>query len=139
VDAVIKDQYLAIMNKSLHVDFDCPALTLSCDEQKIRIIVDNLLSNAVKFSPSGGKIRIKAEKDGKLIHLDIIDSGPGIEPDDRDRIFDPFYQGKRTVPTAGTGLGLSIAREYAKAHGGSLELMEYEHGAWFRLTLSALT
>ncbi len=139
VDAVVKDHYLAIMNKSLHVDLDCPEIKLPCDEQKIRIIVDNLLSNAVKFSPAGGRIEIRAEKPGKEIHLDITDSGPGIEPQDRDRIFDAFYQGKRTVPTAGTGLGLSIAREYAKAHGGSLELMEHPHGAKFRLTLPSLS
>jgi len=126
------------MNKSLQIDLNCPSLPLECDEQKIRIAVDNLLSNAVKHSPNGGKIRILAQKTQNDIVMDIIDSGPGVAPDDRDRIFDPFYQGRKPShgPTSGTGLGLSIAREYVKAQGGTLALMDGEAGgAHFRIIL----
>ena len=137
LDAVLKDQYLAIMNKSIQVDLACPELTLACDEQKVRTIIDNLLSNAVKFSPIGGRISIRGERTGELVQLDVSDSGPGVDPSDRDKIFEAFYQGRRTSPSAGTGLGLSIAKEYARAHGGSLDLVEQEEGACFRLTLPA--
>ena len=137
LDAVLRDQHLAIINKSIEIDLACPSLMLECDEQEIRIVVDNLLSNAVKFSPAGGLIRIRGKKEGDQVHLDIIDSGPGIDPMDRDRIFDAFYQGRRTAqsPTRGTGLGLSIAAEYAQAHHGSIELLDQEEGTCFRLTL----
>ncbi|MHB1100787.1 MAG: sensor histidine kinase, partial [Burkholderiales bacterium] len=138
LDAVLQDQHLSIMNKSLQVELNCPNLPLECDEQKIRIAVDNLLSNAVKFSPNGGKIEILARKTEDAILMDIIDSGSGVDPDDRDRIFDAFYQGRKPAhgSTAGTGLGLSIAREYVKAQGGALELMDRKTGgAHFRITL----
>ena len=138
LDAVLQDQTLAIMNKSLQVDLSCPNLPLECDEQKIRIAVDNLLSNAIKFSPNGGSIRMLAQKTANNIVMDIIDSGPGVDPGDRDRIFDAFYQGRKPThgSTAGTGLGLSIAREYVKAQGGTLALMERTTGgAHFRITL----
>ncbi len=137
LDAVLQDQHLAIMNKSIEIDLACPNLALECDEQKIRVVIDNLLSNAVKFSPVGGLIKIRGELEGDHMHLDIIDSGPGIDPLDHDRIFDAFYQGRRTAqsPTRGTGLGLSIASEYAEAHKGSIELLDQEEGTCFRLTL----
>ena len=63
--------------------------------------------------------------------LDVIDEGPGIEPADRPRIFESFYQGK-TAPEGrikGSGLGLAIAREYALAHGGRIEVLDRADGA----------
>ena len=109
-----------------------------CDEQKTKVIVDNLLSNAVKFSPSGGSIRIWVSMGDGAVQLDILDSGLGVDEADRDRVFDPFYQGRRVLDShvRGTGLGLSIAREYALAHGGNIELVSGgDPGAHFRLTL----
>ena len=138
LDKVLQDQHLAIRNKGLQVDLACPDLTIECDEQKIRIIVDNILSNAVKFSPLNGRIKIRASQVNEHIQLDMIDAGPGVAPIDRDKIFDAFYQGLRTPQghIKGTGLGLSIAREYALEHGGIIELVEQAgSGAHFRLTL----
>ena len=72
--------------------------------------------------------------------LDVIDRGPGIDPGERERIFDSFYQGKPPVEgrVKGSGLGLAIAREYALAHGGRIEVRERadgKQGAHFRLWL----
>jgi two-component system sensor histidine kinase GlrK len=137
LDAVVRDQYLAMKNKSLEIDLSCPDLSIYCDEQKVRIIVDNLLSNAIKYSPDGGLIKIHAADNGNSVRLDVIDSGPGIDPMDRGKIFEAFYQGRKTHQghIKGTGLGLSIAREYALAHGGTIELAEHEAGTCFRVTL----
>ncbi len=137
VDDILQDHYLAIMSKSLQIDLACPEIFFECDEQKTRIIADNLLSNAVKFSPQGGKISIHAQRTGSSIVLEVADEGQGVDPIDRSRIFDAFYQGRKAPQSTGTGLGLSIAREYAKAQGGSLELLNSESGAHFRLTLPA--
>ncbi|MCX7184032.1 MAG: ATP-binding protein [Nitrosospira sp.] len=138
VDTVLQDQNLAIMNKGLRIDLICPELMLDCDEFKIRTIVDNLLSNAVKFSPPASCIKIRTGKVDQSIQLDITDAGAGIDETDWDKVFEPFYQGRR-VPDShvrGTGLGLSIAREYALAHDGNIELVQQaEAGAHFRLTL----
>jgi two-component system sensor histidine kinase GlrK len=76
--------------------------------------------------------------------LDVIDRGPGIEPRERERIFDSFYQGAAPVDgrVKGSGLGLAIAREYALAHGGRIEVRERadgERGAHFRLSLPLAT
>ena len=72
--------------------------------------------------------------------LDVVDGGPGIDPQERERIFDSFYQGQPPVDgrVKGSGLGLAIAREYALAHGGRIEIRERadgRHGAHFRLWL----
>ncbi|WP_223264555.1 HAMP domain-containing sensor histidine kinase [Sulfuriferula plumbiphila] len=138
VNAVLQDQNLAIMNKGLQVDLACPELMIECDQQKVSIIVDNLVSNAVKFSPSGGCIKIWANQVGELAWLDVTDAGPGVDETDWDKVFEPFYQGRRAPErhVQGTGLGLSIAREYARAHGGNIELVKQAGaGAHFRLTL----
>jgi two-component system sensor histidine kinase GlrK len=138
LEAVLRDQHLIIMSTGLKIELSCPELTIECDEQKIKVIVDNLLSNAVKFSPSGGCISIWASKDGDTVQLDILDAGSGVDEADREKVFDPFYQGRRVLDShvRGTGLGLSIAREYALAHGGNIELVHrVDAGAHFRLIL----
>lgn len=143
LERVVNDQRLAVAGKSLRIELECPAdLSLECDAQKVGIIVDNLLSNAVKYSPPSGIIRIRAERGDGVVRLDVVDRGAGIDPMDKGRIFDAFYQGRRAPQghTRGTGLGLAIAREYALAHGGTLDLVDDEPaggeaGARFRLTL----
>ncbi len=137
LDTVVHDQYLAMKNKSLHIELLCPDASIFCDKQKVGIIVDNLLSNAIKYSPEGGLIKIHAVNINNTVRLDVIDSGPGIDPMDRGKIFEAFYQGRKTHQghIKGTGLGLSIAREYALAHGGNIELVEHEAGTCFRVTL----
>ncbi len=139
LNVVLQDHNLAIMNKNLNIDLDCTELMIDCDEQKVKIIIDNLLSNAVKFSPLGGRIKIWTNKVDDSVQLDIMDTGSGIDKIDQDKVFEPFYQGRRRPEShvKGTGLGLSIAREYALAHGGNIDLMQQKigAGAHFRLTL----
>lgn len=139
LNAVLQDHNLAIINMNLKIDLTCPELMIDCDVQKIRTIIDNLVSNAVKFSPPGGHIKIWTNKVDDYIHLNIIDAGPGVDKIDQDKVFEPFYQGRRMPENHvnGTGLGLSIAREYALAHGGSIELIQQTNraGAHFHLTL----
>lgn len=137
LDIVLQDQNLSIMSKELSVEQDCSALLLTCDEEKTKIMLDNLVSNAIKFSPQGGCIRFGGMQTAQTIQLDVIDSGVGIHEIDREKIFDPFYQGQSApdTPIKGTGLGLSIALGYALAHGGNIESLRKSDGAHFRLTL----
>ncbi|MGH8684305.1 MAG: sensor histidine kinase, partial [Nitrosospira sp.] len=138
LDAVLQDQNLMIMSKGLRIELSCPELIIDCDEQKIKIIVDNLLSNAVKFSPPGGCISIRAGRVDETVQLDILDAGSGVDVTDREKVFEPFYQGRRVLDShvRGTGLGLSIAREYALAHGGNMELVSHAgSGAHFRVSI----
>jgi two-component system sensor histidine kinase GlrK len=120
-----------------------PARVLG-DADQVRTIVDNLVSNAIKYSPRSAPIVVSLGVDGGYAVLDVIDRGPGIEPRERERIFDSFYQGAAPVDgrVKGSGLGLAIAREYALAHGGRIEVRERadgERGAHFRLSLPLAT
>ena len=116
-----------------------PAIVVG-DASKIRAIVDNLLSNAIKYSPPSGVVAVEVAVRDDFAVLDVVDQGPGIDPVDRPRIFESFYQGK-TPPGGrikGSGLGLAIAQEYALAHGGRVELVDRAagtRGAHFRVWL----
>jgi two-component system, NtrC family, sensor histidine kinase GlrK len=92
----------------------------------------------VKFSPPFGEVAIAARVAGKEVLIDVADQGPGIAPQERDKVFDPFYQGsaKPRGPVKGTGLGLAIVREYVLAHRGRVQIVEEAPaGAHFRISL----
>ncbi|NIP82370.1 MAG: HAMP domain-containing protein [Gemmatimonadetes bacterium] len=82
----------------------------------------NLVDNAVKFTPSGGRVRLSLDGDADAVEIRVADTGPGLPPEDVDRIFERFYRADRSrthhAETSGTGLGLSIVRAIAKVHGG---------------------
>lgn len=100
---------------------DLPALVI--DPLRLGQAVGNLADNAIKFSPPGGRIRFSAESNPGEIQLSFQDSGPGILPEDQEKIFHPFYQGDSGRRNKqGMGLGLSIARDLVSAHGGRLDV-----------------
>jgi len=102
-------------------------------------VIDNLLSNAVKFTPKGGVITVRAKKTESDFVLEFADTGPGIPEDERSRIFEAFFQGKREQggPVGGTGIGLSVVLECIQAHQGSVELIRTGEfsGAHFRIRI----
>jgi len=102
----------------------------------LRTVVDNLLSNALKFTPRGGEVRVILRRGTDTAVLEVMDTGPGVPPEEGERIFDAFFRGDTPPPQGGSGLGLAIARESARALGGELELIPgREPGSHFRLTL----
>jgi two-component system, NtrC family, sensor histidine kinase GlrK len=107
------------------------------DEEKLGVVLDNLLSNAIDFSPEGGEIRLCAIREKSSLRLECIDQGPGVAPEDSERIFDPFVQGKRRAPGVrrGSGVGLSIVRELVLAMGGTVKLLPSEQGAHFSVEI----
>jgi two-component system sensor histidine kinase GlrK len=123
---VLSDQKLAIMSKQLNLRVKFEPVSVRGDKEKLRVVLDNLLSNAVKFSPRKGKVEIAIRKLGTNAAVDIRDSGPGIQPRERERVFEAFYQGEAVAEghIKGTGLGLSIARDYVQAHGGQISVNE---------------
>lgn len=138
VEAVCEDHMLAAKAKDISLRPSLGRVVVCGDRDKLRVIVDNLLSNAIKYSPCGGVITVALRRDGAQAILDVRDTGPGILPADRPRLFEAFYQGHTPYHghIKGTGLGLSILREYVLAHGGQVEIVESETpGAHFRVTL----
>ena len=96
--------------------------------------IDNILLNAIRHTPPGGHIEIRAERSPGLLRLTLSDTGSGIAPELRTRLFEPFATGRPD----GTGLGLAIAREMVEAHGGRLVLGsadDLRHGATFIIEL----
>ncbi|MEZ4240925.1 MAG: HAMP domain-containing sensor histidine kinase [Myxococcota bacterium] len=101
------------------------------DGPRLRTVVDNLVTNAVKFSPEGGALDVTLAATPEGVVLAVEDEGPGVDPAERDAVFESFYQGRASLThnVAGTGLGLSIAREYVRAHGGDVHMEAGRVGA----------
>jgi two-component system sensor histidine kinase GlrK len=138
IDSVIESYQLRVAARRLRLAVDVDDLVLDADRNKVKLILDNLLSNAVKFSPAGGVVGLAAHAEGDQLILDVTDEGPGVAPTDRGRIFEPFFQGATPQDglVRGTGIGLSVVQEFARAHGGNIELVEGGgRGSRFRLRL----
>lgn len=105
------------------------------DPQRLRQCVTNLVSNALKHA-GRGKVNVTAESRSGLIEITVADTGPGILPEEREQIFEPFRRGR--TKGAGSGLGLAIARSLARQMGGDVRLVPVGPGATFRLTLPCL-
>ena len=91
------------------------------DKDRIHQILHNLIGNALKYAP-GGDIIVTAAKEGERVRVSVEDRGPGIPPEQKDSLFDPFVRldGPSVSGKEGTGLGLSISRTLARLHGGEL-------------------
>lgn len=126
-----------IMRKALQVNVTDTPVQVMGNERELLAVVDNLLSNAIKYSSHGAAIEVRLRRENLLAVLEVIDAGPGIGPDERERVFEAFYQGRAALEggVAGTGLGLAIAREHVLAHGGHIEVIDNEAGAHLRLML----
>lgn len=137
VQETATQQRLAARARGIKFNMTMEKIVVSGDWQQLRTLVGNLFSNAIKYSPNKTVITIKLGAWQDQAVLDVIDQGSGIDPADKNQIFEPFYQGIRTPQghIKGTGLGLAIAHQYAVAHNGSLELIHSDRGAHFRLTL----
>jgi two-component system sensor histidine kinase GlrK len=129
---VRESHQLAARAKRLRIEIDVApdADYLSADPDKLRVIVDNLLSNAIKHAPAASAIDLFARREHDAITIGIRDQGHGIPPQDRERVFDPYYQGEAAASGGikGSGVGLSIVREYALAHGGKAMVTDDERG-----------
>jgi signal transduction histidine kinase len=100
-----------------------PCRPLWGDPDKVHQVLTNLVANAIKFTPRGGEVTVLAGADGPgLVRLEVRDTGPGIAPDERERVFDKFYQVGRVdgERPGGSGLGLTIARHLVELHGGRI-------------------
>jgi signal transduction histidine kinase len=100
----------------------------------------NIVHNAIKFSPDGGTIRIRVEREDEQVLIDVEDRGPGIPAEDLPRLFDRFYRvdAGRAREAGGTGLGLSIAQWSVIAHRGRIEVhSQMGVGSTFRICLPA--
>jgi len=126
--------------KGITMDFYAePGLgAISADSARLHQIIWNLLSNAVKFTPHGGKISIRVERDGPDARISVKDTGQGIDPEFLPRVFDRFRQADSSTTRSfgGLGLGLAIVRHLVELHGGTVSAQSdgLNHGATFFAT-----
>jgi signal transduction histidine kinase len=103
------------------------------DYGEVLRVVANVLSNAVKFSPSGGVVEARLERDQTTCRFIVSDEGPGIHPDDIERLFDRYWQAQESAHR-GSGLGLFVASGIVKAHGGKIHVdSELGKGSRFQM------
>ncbi len=97
---------------------------IMCDPDRLMQVLDNLLVNAIKFTPEDGQITLSCQVGKETLEIHVEDTGLGIPPDERERIFERFYQvDKARSGARGYGLGLAISKQIVETHGGSLALM----------------
>jgi PAS domain S-box-containing protein len=133
----------AAKEAGLRLELDCaaPARVLG-DADRLDQVLANLLSNAIKFTPRGGRVAVRLSATPEEAVLTVTDTGPGIQPQERARLFQRLFRGDdvKRLQVSGAGLGLAIARSIIEAHDGTIEARTDPEcgGATFELTLPLL-
>jgi signal transduction histidine kinase len=138
IQGAILDTAAIAKEKSLQISVDVPPdfPPLMADRQKLDLIIMNLLTNAIKYTPEGGHISINAWHDGNRAFIAVADSGIGIPPEEREKIFDQFYQvgDSLTRKYGGLGLGLALVKSLVRLFHGKV-WVESEVGRGSKFTL----
>ncbi len=137
IPSVLRTWQEAALDKGLNWELDIPdnLPEFQADSFRLAQTLENLVSNAIKFTPKGGTVKITAGFNGDFFWIKVCDTGPGIAPDEQEKIFEPFYRGNQNNRIKqGMGLGLSIARDLILAHGGEI-LLESKLGEGSAFTM----
>jgi len=136
------EQMLSEHDVRLSVTAESADLAASFDRLRVEQVLTNLLTNALKYTRRGGAIELSVRglppEDGEneFIEVAVADDGPGVEPEDRERIFEPYVQAGEESRGGGLGLGLSICKRLVEAHGGKIAVGKRPGGgASFTFTL----
>jgi two-component system phosphate regulon sensor histidine kinase PhoR len=134
---VVADLTPAIEQRRQRVTIDVdPRNRLEADAGKLHDVIHNLVENAMNYSPDAADIRLEATCENGTCRISVIDSGPGIPPQDLTRVFERFYRVDRSRSRPGTGLGLAIVKHLVELHGGDVRVANVpEGGAQFTVTL----
>jgi two-component system, OmpR family, sensor kinase len=101
---------------------------VAATEADLAVVVDNLVENALNYSPIASTVTIEWGADGESAWLAVLDQGPGIGPEERERVFERFFRGEASRDSDGTGLGLSVVEALAERWGGSVRLEDRPEG-----------
>jgi signal transduction histidine kinase len=131
----ITDSHELAMSRNIDLGLDAaPNLFIRGDREALRVLVRNLVDNAVRYTPPHGSVHVRSRSIAREAVLEITDTGPGIAPADRERVFDRFYR-RAAMQESGTGLGLAIVKAIAERHGARIVLGDAPGGG-LRATVS---
>ncbi len=119
-------------NIDLGVAADAGEVSTQGDADSLRILLGNLVDNAIRYTPPGGQVDVNVQRLNGQPVLSVVDSGPGIPIEERERVFDRFYRREGSVVT-GSGLGLAIVQNIAEQHGARVALADNPAGAGLRV------
>lgn len=123
VDDVVAAVGHRISADRLHVCID-PEITLMTSPPRLRRVLVNLITNAARYSPTGSTVVLQAERKGTDVHIEVLDEGPGVDPQVAEEIFAPFVSGADPhTEGAGLGLGLWVVRSLVVSLGGTVQLL----------------
>jgi signal transduction histidine kinase len=134
----VREQELTAPDVAIDMSVDDDRLAANGDPERVHQVVANLLENAVRHSPAGAAVEVRARRTADGVVIEVADEGPGIAPDDADRVFERFYRADtaRASADGGAGLGLAIARWIVELHGGEIHPEPREpHGCRMVVTL----
>ena len=111
---------------AVRAEIDPSLVPAHANPERIQRVLFNLIQNAIRHTPADGSVTVRAASDGSSVEIEVADTGEGIAPGDRERVFEPFQQGAgRAARTDGSaGLGLAISRAIVEAHGGRIWIVE---------------
>jgi two-component system OmpR family sensor kinase len=112
--------------RGIDLGLEASPAELEGDAEDLRVALGNLVDNAVRYAPPGGKVDVRVGTEAGQVVAEVLDSGPGIPREARERVFDRFRRGG--AGGTGSGLGLAIVREIARRHGATVELRERDDG-----------
>ncbi len=127
LESVINNFEPRIQAKSISMKNLARPVEISGIPDQLQVIIEQLLSNAIKYSPEGGEIRVMLRDSDMQMELEVEDEGPGIDPEDRLHLFEPFFHVKNLLADEigqGPGLGLAIIKEYITNHQGKIDIID---------------
>ncbi|MGA2562039.1 MAG: ATP-binding protein [Steroidobacteraceae bacterium] len=125
----ITDCHAMALDRSVELGLDAePGLRVRGDPEALRALLRNIIDNAVRYTPQGGSVAVRTLARSERALVEIADTGPGIAPEERERVFDRFYRRPGTA-APGTGLGLAIVKAIAERHGARVLLGDAAGGA----------
>jgi two-component system, OmpR family, sensor kinase len=125
----------ALERQSLRLESAAEPVLVRGEREALRVMLSNLIDNALRYTPADGSVAVRISRAGDEALIEVEDSGPGIAPEQRARVFDRFYRVPRAAAEEGSGLGLAIVKRVLDRHAGSVSLDDASAGSGLKVSV----